>query len=72
MVHIGKRRRVRDNAARLARNLETVSRCNRAIFQACDEQELLQSICRILVETAQIGLAWVGYCEEDAKKLYGR
>ena len=68
MVHIGGRRQVRDNAARLARNLETISRCNRALFQACDEQELLQLICRILVETAQIDLAWIGYCKGDAEK----
>jgi GAF domain-containing protein len=68
MVHIGGRRQVPDNAARIARNLGTISRCNRALFQACDEQELLQSICRILVETAQIGLAWIGYCEDDAEK----
>jgi PAS domain S-box-containing protein len=63
-----KTRRVRDNEARLNRSLRTISRCNRELFHARGEQELLQSICRILVETAEVDLAWIGYCEDDAEK----
>ena len=50
------------------RILQVVSRCNRALFRARGEQELLQSICQILAETGDIGLAWIGYCEDDAEK----
>jgi GAF domain-containing protein len=60
-----KRRPVQDDAARLQRSLQTVSRCNRELFQARGEPELLQSICQILVETAQVDVAWIGYCEDD-------
>jgi PAS domain S-box-containing protein len=63
-----KTRRVRDNEARLNRSLRTISRCNRELFHARGEPELLQSICRILVETAEVDLAWIGYCEDDAEK----
>ena len=63
-----KTRRVRDNEARLNRSLRTISRCSRELFHARGEPELLQSICRILVETAEVDLAWIGYCEDDAEK----
>src|SRR5258708_38686302 len=56
---------VEDAATRLSRNLQTLSRCSRVLFQARGEPELLQSICQILVETAELPLAWVGYCEDD-------
>ena len=58
----------RDAAARLNRSLFTVSRCNRVLWQARSEQELLQSICQVLAETAGLRLAWIGYCEDDAAK----
>jgi PAS domain S-box-containing protein len=68
MTQVDEGRRVEDAAARLNRSLLTLSRCNRVLWQARDEQELLRSICQILVETAGIRLAWIGYCEDDAEK----
>src|ERR1700724_4748904 len=68
MTTINEQRRVRGDAARLDRMLRTARQCNRALFQARGEQELLQSICRILAETGEICLAWIGYCEDDAEK----
>src|ERR1700681_253857 len=67
MAKIKERRRVEDAAARLKRNLQVLSRCNRVLFQARGEQELLQSICQILVETGELPLAWIGYCEENSE-----
>src|ERR1700730_12338405 len=67
MAKVKERRGVDDAAARLKRNLQVLSRCNRVLFQAHGEQELLQSICQILVETAELPLAWVGYCEENSE-----
>jgi signal transduction histidine kinase len=55
-------------AVRLARRQRTLYRCNRMFFQARSEQELLQSICQILVSGDELRLAWVGYCEDDADK----
>jgi PAS domain S-box-containing protein len=67
MTKVKERRRVEDAAARLKRNLQVLSCCNRVLFQARGEQELLQSICQILVETAELPLAWIGYCEENSE-----
>src|SRR5438093_11758968 len=61
-------RQVQKDVALIQRSLRTISRCNRELFHARAEQELLQAICQILVETAEVGLAWIGYCEDDAEK----
>ena len=53
---------------RLSRRLRTLYQCNSAFFQAESEQELLQSVCEILVAGDELRLAWVGYCEDDAEK----
>jgi hypothetical protein len=45
---------------RLNRRLRTLSECNSALFQAESEQELLQSICDILVAGGEFRLAWIG------------
>src|SRR4030088_1344946 len=65
---VRKSRLVEGSATRLTRNLQTLSRCSRALFQARGEQELLQSICEILVETAELPLVWIGYCEDDSEQ----
>jgi C4-dicarboxylate-specific signal transduction histidine kinase len=39
-----------------------------ALFQAESEQELLQSICDILVAGGEFPLVWIGYCENDPEK----
>src|SRR6267143_2094867 len=53
---------------RLNRRLRALYRCTSAFFQAESEQELLQSICDILVAGGEVRLAWIGYCEDDAEK----
>jgi PAS domain S-box-containing protein len=68
MTNLNERRPVEDAAARLNRNLQTLSRCNRAFFHAHNEQELLQSICQILTESAGLPLVWIGYCENDPEQ----
>ena len=35
------------------------------LFQVGNEQEALQSICKILTEHDEFRLAWIGYCEDD-------
>jgi GAF domain-containing protein len=68
MTQVDGSRRVEEAAARLNSSVLALSRCNRVLWQARDEQELLQSICQILVETAGVRLVWIGYCEDDAEK----
>ncbi len=47
------------------RYLRTLSRCNEALVHAVDEQQLLQEMCRVAVESGEFSLAWIGYLTED-------
>lgn len=52
----------------LNRSLRMISRCNEVLVRASDENELLQDMCRTIVETGRHPFAWVGYAEHDAAK----
>ena len=54
--------------ARANRALRTLSACNEALVRATAEAELLDSICRLIVETGGYCMAWVGFPEPDAAK----
>ncbi len=53
---------------RLNRALKTLSECNQAMVRAQDETELLEGVCRILVNEGGYGLAWAGRAEHDESK----
>jgi PAS domain S-box-containing protein len=67
-TEILERRRAEEDLARVHRNLQTLYQCNQALVLATEENDLLRSICRILVEVAGLRMAWVGYRELDEKK----
>ena len=46
---------------RLHRRLRTLCQCTMTFFHAESEQELLQSVCEILVAGGEVRLAWIGY-----------
>ena len=47
------------------RALRTVSECNQALMRATDEAELLNEVCRIIVDHGGYRMAWVGLAERD-------
>ena len=51
--------------ARISRAELMLSRCNDALVRAQTEQELLEAVCRIGVETGGYPCAWVGYAMDD-------
>jgi PAS domain S-box-containing protein len=53
---------------RLNRTLRTITECNQAVVRAGSEPELLQAICRIVVERGGYRMAWVGFAEADEAK----
>ena len=53
-----------EGSDRLAHTL--VINCGRALAQAVDEQDLLQSVCNTLVNNCGFRLAWFGYTEPDS------
>jgi len=54
--------------ARANRALRTLSACNEALVRATNESELLDAICRLIVETGGYRMAWVGFPEQNAAK----
>jgi PAS domain S-box-containing protein len=50
------------------RALRTLSECNQAMVRQTDEIELLQRVCRIVIETGGYRMAWVGLGEDDKDK----
>src|SRR5260370_32346204 len=62
------RKRAEEKLARLNRTLQTLYQCNQALVRATEENELLRSVCRILVEVGGLRMAWVGYVEFDEDK----
>src|SRR5262245_43710100 len=68
LLDITERKQTEDNLARLNRTLQTLYQCNQALVHATDESELLQAVCRILVDVSRLRMAWVGYREFDPEK----
>jgi len=53
---------------RTNRTLRMISECNEVLVRATDETELLQAICRLVVEGGGYRMAWVGFAEHDDAK----
>lgn len=64
----GEASRGRESLSRVNRALKTFSGCNQALVRASGELQLMQEICRTIVEVGGYRLAWVGVAEHDAWK----
>lgn len=65
---IVERKRAEAALQRFNRALRTITRCNEVLVRATRERELLQEMCRTIVEIGQHPLAWVGFAENDDAK----
>jgi len=65
---ISERKRAKQELRQLNRALRTLSTCNEALVRAKNETELLEAICRLVVDTGGYRMAWVGFPEQDAAK----
>ncbi|MEK7817562.1 MAG: HD domain-containing phosphohydrolase, partial [Actinomycetota bacterium] len=65
---ITRRRKAEEETRRLNRALQTLSKANEVLIRAEDEEELLDNVCRIIVDVGCYGLTWVGYAEDDTEK----
>jgi signal transduction histidine kinase len=68
LAEIAERMRVEEQLRAANRTLRTINRCNEALVRATEEIQLVQAICRILVEDGGMRMAWVGYREEGAAR----
>ena len=70
IIHdVTERKQAEEALKRKSRTLTLSDHCNNALIHAQDEKELLQQICTIIVETGSYRMAWVGYAEEETKKI---
>ena len=61
------RKRAEKELRRTNRALHTLSRCSQVLVRARDEEEVLQSFCRIIAEGGY-RMAWIGLAEQDEAK----
>ena len=54
---------------RVNRALRVLTNCNQVLVRAASEQELLDSICRVIVETGEHAMAWVSFTQAGEDKL---
>ena len=62
------RKRAEASLRRTERALRMVTECNQELVRASSETELLQAICRILVDRGGYRMAWVGFAELNEAK----
>jgi PAS domain S-box-containing protein len=60
---ISEHKRARTALERVNRALKTLSSGNEALVRGTNEEDLLASMCRVLVETGGYRMAWIGYTE---------
>jgi diguanylate cyclase (GGDEF)-like protein/PAS domain S-box-containing protein len=52
----------------MTRALKLLSDCSMVLIHAETEQEFLEAICRLAVETGDYLMAWIGFAEQDAAR----
>ena len=58
-------KRMAETLRQVSRALKAITECHQALIRATDETELLNEVCRIIVEVGGYRMAWVGYAEAD-------
>lgn len=61
-------KRMEETLRQVSRALKAITECHQALIRATDETELLNEVCRIIVEVGGYRMAWVGFAEHDAGK----
>ncbi len=68
LIDITERVRGEAELRRLNRALRVLSASNMTLVRATDESELLNAVCRVVVDIGGFRFAWVGFAEDDAAK----
>jgi len=65
---ISERKRTEAQLERMTRARRVTAGCSRALIHAANEAEMLESMCRIVVESGGYKMAWVGFATGDAMR----
>lgn len=68
MQDISEHKYAEESLKKLNRSLRTLSLCNQMLIHATTEQELLDTMCQVIVENSGYRMAWVGIVEHDEDK----
>ena len=66
---ISARKEAEARIERTNRDLKTLSLINEAVMQSSSEEQLLNDVCRILVDENRPVFAWIGYEDQSHKKV---
>lgn len=67
-MDLSERKKAENALATSNRGLRVLKEAGKALLRAEDELSLIKEICRIIVETGNYSMAWVGYAEETPEK----
>ncbi len=62
---MNKKKQPEDDSHKINRCFKMLAECNHAMIRTQDESELMQKICRIIIEHGGYLLAWVGFIDEN-------
>jgi signal transduction histidine kinase len=65
---VTERKRTEKMLIQANRTLAAIRGCHESMLRADTESELLNEVCRIIVQTGGERMAWVGFAEHDARK----
>jgi len=63
------RKEAEEKNQRLTKLYAALSKCNQAIVRCTSEAELLEQVCRVVVNFGGIDMAWIGVLEEHSKHI---
>jgi PAS domain S-box-containing protein len=66
LLNITERKKAAETILKINRTLKVLSKCNEILFRSRDEMELLNTLCRTIVELGGYRMCWVGYAEDGA------
>jgi signal transduction histidine kinase len=62
------RTKMEETLRKVSRALKAITECHQALIRATKETDLLEEVCRIIVEVGGYSMAWVGYADKDGSK----
>jgi PAS domain S-box-containing protein len=65
---ISERRCLEEALHKFSRALKAITECDQALLRASNDAELLEEVCRIIVEVGGYRMAWVGFAGQDKQK----
>jgi diguanylate cyclase (GGDEF)-like protein/PAS domain S-box-containing protein len=65
---ISERKKSEESLHRYNRALQVLNQCNATLFHSTNAEELLNEVCKIVVQMGGYRFAWVGYIQDDEEK----